>query len=179
MAQRNVPEALEEATRQGIYGPAYPIGRCLQAVRTAFAVPALYPCAAEAWLHTEHRLPDVLRSTAGAGLLAWWLGGSHGLGHVGISLGAGRLLSVDIGGAGLLRPCTYEQIAAWAPSLVWAGFSRDVNGHTVVRSKPWKPYDEPGQPMRSLLQAEAGRWPVTVTGATQDGDVPITELFRK
>lgn len=179
MAPRNVHDTIEAAIHQGIYGPAYPLGRCLQAVRTAYWVEAKYPTATDAWQHTRQRLPDVLRSTAGAGLLAWWLGGSHGLGHVGISLGAGRLLSVDIGGAGLLRPCTYEQIAAWAPALVWAGFSRDVNDVSVVRAKPWKPWEGPEEPMRSLLQAEAGRWPATVTGDTQDGAIPITRLFER
>lgn len=148
---RSWPQARQWALDQGRRGPAFQEGHCLEAVRTAWAVPSLYGSAGEAWSATRLRVAGPAGFVGNPGNLVWWVGGSHGFGHVAISLGDGDVLTVDVEGAGLLRRASFDRIARWAPDLHLAGFSRDLNGVRVLREKPWKPGESSEEHDMSLM----------------------------
>lgn len=123
-------QALARAHNQSINGPTYKAGMCLQATRKLYEVPALYPDAATARAHIEHRAVPETR-----GALVWWLGGSHGHGHVAIATGDGYCWSVDIRRPGRFDRVPIDTITReWG--LVFAGYSLDVNGVQVVPDPP-------------------------------------------
>lgn len=104
-------------------------GYCLQQVRTWCGIPARYGTAALAWANTNDRHTD-RRPPRGAPV--FWTGGSHGYGHIALSLGDrnrdGTFLvrSTDVngwGGIGTVDLGWFER--HWG--LHYAGWAWDLN----------------------------------------------------
>lgn len=101
-----------------------PPGYCLQWSRERASIGALQPDAATAWQHAFNRHPGNRKPPRGA--MVYWLGGSHGYGHIAVSLGNGKVRSTDSGGSG--RPATVDlgwPEAHWG--LSYAGWADNVN----------------------------------------------------
>ena len=112
------------AEQDGTNTPGY----CLQWCREKAGIPAMYPDAATAWRHTETGHPGALNPPRGA--LAYWTGGSHGYGHIAVSIGGGMIRSTDAGGPGKVATVPVSWPAkAWG--LPYAGWAWDVNGVTI------------------------------------------------
>jgi hypothetical protein len=81
----------------------------------------------------------------------WWLGGSHGFGHVALSDGGGYVWSTDV-----LRPGKVDRVTAASITHNWGlsyvGWSEDINGERVYvppvnpsnpDGGPWGPWPYP------------------------------------
>lgn len=132
-------------------------GYCLQQVRLWCGIPARYGDAATAWRNTNDRHPGDRKPPRGAAV--YWTGGSHGYGHIAISLGGGKIRSTDAGGSG--RVATVD--LGWVERnwhLVWAGWAWDINETTIPHPKAAKKTTPKNQPnphidsaVKSLNQA--------------------------
>lgn len=99
-------------------------GMCLQWSRERAAIAALQPDAATAWKHAHNRHPGDRNPPRGA--MVYWTGGSHGYGHIAVSLGGGKIRSSDANGSG--RPATVD--LGWverAWGMPYAGWADNVN----------------------------------------------------
>jgi len=104
------------------------VGYCLQWCREKAGIDPLYGDAATAWAHTHDRHPGALDPPRGA--LAYWTGGSHGYGHIAVSVGNGRIRSTDAGGAGRVATVPLAWVRnTWG--LPYAGWAWDVNEITI------------------------------------------------
>lgn len=103
-------------------------GYCLQQVRTWCGIPGRYPTAASAWANTNDRHTD-RRPPRGAAV--FWTGGSHGYGHIALSLGdrnrdgvtAIRSTDIGLGHVGTVSLGWIED--NW--HLHYAGWAWDIN----------------------------------------------------
>lgn len=102
-------------------------GYCLQWCRERAAIPAKYPDAATAWKNAERRHKGDRRPPRGA--MVFWTGGSHGYGHIAVSIGEGKARSTDAGGSGRVATVNLETWPAWG--LAFAGWADNVNGVTI------------------------------------------------
>lgn len=102
---------------------------CLKNVRTWLQVQAGAPTAIAAW----RAVPSDKRHnwyTPPAGVPVFWSGGSHGAGHVALSLGGGEVRSTDIRGRGTVATVSIDTIAkVWG--LTYLGWAENLNGVTV------------------------------------------------
>lgn len=99
-------------------------GYCLQWSRQRADIGALYPDAATAWRYAIHRHSGDRDPPRGA--MCYWLGGSHGYGHIAVALGGGKVRSTDAGGAGEVATVS----VGWPEShwgLPYAGWADNVN----------------------------------------------------
>ncbi len=134
-----IEKAIDHVAAQSQNGPPFRVGMCKQQTRLAYAVPSDGSgSATEAWRRTDHRL-SVAGDQAPRGALLWWTGGGLGYGHVAIADGKGGVWSVDVKRDGYWDHVPFAQIATWAPSLNWAGVSRDIDSVTVVPVPVEKP----------------------------------------
>lgn len=105
-----------------------PPGYCLQWSRERAGIAAKYPDATTAWKHTQHRHAGNRNPPRGAPV--YWTGGSHGYGHIAISLGGGRVRSTDAGGSGRVATVDLGWVEqAWG--LPYAGWAEDINDVTI------------------------------------------------
>lgn len=111
------------------------VGMCLQQSRMWADVPARYPDAATAWRNVNKKHRD---RKAPRGSIVWWTGGSRGFGHVGVSLGGGKVRSTDAGGAGKVATRTIGWFDRNWPSLKYAGWSWDINEVEIPHRAPPK-----------------------------------------
>lgn len=136
---RTVQEALTSCYRQSQAGPAFAPGMCKAQTRAAYGVPSDGSgSATAAWYRTDHRV-QITPTAAPRGALLWWTGGSEGYGHVAIADGQGNVWSVDVKRPGYWDLVPYAAIRAWAPRLLFAGVSLDIDGVQVVPSPVVKP----------------------------------------
>lgn len=101
-------------------------GYCLQWSRQRADIPALFPDAATAWRNAFHRHKGDRDPPRGA--MVYWLGGTHGYGHIAVSLGGGKVLirSTDAGGAGQVATVDLAWVEEhWG--LPYAGWADNVN----------------------------------------------------
>jgi hypothetical protein len=105
-----------------------PPGYCLQWVHQRAGIPAKYLSASEAWQHAGHKHRGDRTPPVGAAV--YWTGGSHGYGHIAISVGHGKVRSTDAGGEGRVAtvPVGWAH-RAWG--LHYAGWSSSLNGYTI------------------------------------------------
>ncbi|MGZ6768003.1 MAG: hypothetical protein ACXVEQ_17080 [Nocardioidaceae bacterium] len=102
-------------------------GHCLQWARTRAGIPGRYATAAEAARgafnkHFGGRPP--------AGAAVYYTGGSHGYGHIAISVGGGKVRSTDSGGSGRVATVGYRwPVTHW--HLHYAGWADNINGYTI------------------------------------------------
>lgn len=130
----NAQPGVEKAIASAVGSHSYPVGLCLQWVRTRWGIDVGAPNAIAAWrvVPTDKRHSFY---TPPAGVPVFWSGGSHGLGHVAISLGNGKVRSTDIGGAGTVTTVDLSVITAkW--KMTYLGWTDALNGVVV--------YKEPG-----------------------------------
>lgn len=116
----------------------WPVGYCQQYVRTAFDVGAYYGTASQAWAGAtkKHRVSHGAHCPRGVPV--FWTGGSHGYGHVALSIGNGLCISTDAGGAGVVAVVSIDSLTArWG--LSFQGWTEDINTVTVFhKPKPRK-----------------------------------------
>ncbi|MGZ4483741.1 MAG: hypothetical protein ACXVW8_05415 [Nocardioidaceae bacterium] len=103
-------------------------GYCLRWAHLRAGIPPRYPTAADAWRHATDRHPGDRRPPAGAAV--YWTGGSHGFGHIAISVGHGKVRSTDAAGEGHVATVG----VGWAHrnwGLRYAGWADSINGYTI------------------------------------------------
>ena len=99
-------------------------GMCLVQCRTWADIPARYGDAITAWLNTNQRFPGDRKPPRGS--FVFWSGGSHGHGHIAVSLGNGKIRTTDVPRSGLVTTVDLEWIERnW--HLRYAGWAWDVN----------------------------------------------------
>ncbi len=124
-------------------------GYCQQQTRIWSGIPALYGDAATAWRNTNDRHPGDKFPPRGAHV--FWTGGSHGYGHVGMSLGNQQVRSTDAGGSGIVATRHIDWFAAnWG--LPYGGWAWDNNEVTIPHDQP-KPPPPKEDPVPDYLQA--------------------------
>lgn len=105
-----------------------PPGYCLQQVRLWAGIGPDYLTATKAWYNTNDRHPGGRRPPRGS--FVYWTGGSHGYGHIALSLGKGMIRSTDSGGSGRVATVPLRWVEQhWG--LRYAGWAWDVNEVTV------------------------------------------------
>lgn len=103
-------------------------GYCLQQCRIWAGIPAMYPDATTAWKNTNDRYPGNKNPPRGSAV--YWTGGSHGYGHIAISLGNGKVRSTDAGGSGKVATVDLGWVQShWG--LPYAGWAWDINEVTI------------------------------------------------
>ena len=107
-------------------------GYCQQQTRMWSGIPSRYPDASTAWRNTNDRYPGNRNPPRGAHV--FWTGGSHGYGHVAMSLGGGKVRSTDAGGAGKVATVDLGWVeSAWG--LPYAGWACTYPPHPDVRTE--------------------------------------------
>ena len=124
IAKRDAAQTTRSAERARWNQPGY----CLNWARIRAHIPARYPDAATAWRHaSDKRRGD---RTPPPGAAVYWTGGSHGYGHIAISVGHGRVRSTDAGGMGRVATVRVGwPVRHWG--LNYAGWSDTINGYTI------------------------------------------------
>lgn len=108
-------------------------GECLRTVRQWYAIPAVFPDAAQAWEHVANPHPGDRNPPRGAPV--YWIGGSHGHGHIALSLGDGMIRSPDSGGWGVIAtvPLRWPE-THWG--LHYGGWAWSINGVSIPHGLP-------------------------------------------
>lgn len=127
-------DAVASAKAQAAAGTTFGTGLCLQRVRLAFGIAALYPDAYSAWRGAGGSAgPNTHTSTDSAppkNVPLFWRGGPHAYGHIAISAGDGTCWSTDIGGNGHWAHVRITDIhRKWG--LTYLGWSETLNGVRV------------------------------------------------
>lgn len=106
---------------------------CLQFVRMAYGLPAVYPDAGTAWDKAEHRHPTTDAGSIPPGVPVFWeMPGVAD--HVALSIGAGHCLSTDAKRRGRVDVVRIDSIGpAWGAQLL--GWTEDLNGFHVARQR--------------------------------------------
>jgi hypothetical protein len=123
-------------------------GYCLQWSRERAAIGQRYGDAATAWRNTIDRHPGDRNPPRGS--MVYWTGGASGYGHIGPSVGGGKVRSTDSGGKG--KPATVD--LEWVErnwGLTYAGWAWDVNGVTI-------PHDTGEGDDEMELGDDIGKW---------------------
>jgi hypothetical protein len=108
-------------------------GYCLQQTRMWCGIGGRYGDAATAWRNTNDRHPGD-RTNVPRGAAVYWTGGSHGYGHIALSLGNGKVRSTDAGGRGRVATVDLGWVErAWG--LRYAGWAWDINEVTIPHPK--------------------------------------------
>jgi hypothetical protein len=103
-------------------------GRCLQWSREQADIPQKYGDAATAWKHATGRRPHGGNPPRGAAV--YWTGGSHGYGHIAISVGHHKVRSSDAGGVGRVATVSINHLSKiW--HLRYAGWANSINGYKI------------------------------------------------
>jgi hypothetical protein len=124
LAPSNAALTVASAIRSTVNVP----GHCLQWSREQARIPSKYADAATAWEHARGRRAGDANPPRGA--VVYWTGGSHGYGHIAISLGHHRVRSSDAGGEGEVATVSIEHLSdEW--HLRYAGWANSINGYTI------------------------------------------------
>lgn len=126
---------------------------CLQFVRMAFDLPAVYPDAGTAWDKAERRHPTTDANTIPRGVPVFWELPSVA-DHVALSLGGGLCLSNDVKRSGRIDVVRIDAIGpAWGARLL--GWTEDLNGSRVWTPKPDAPDAPPAPAKTNVSRARA------------------------
>lgn len=106
------------------------VGMCLKTTRRFYEpdVPVGQGNAAAAFAQTRQRG----RGPAPAGAIHWWTGGAQGNGHVVLGESPTKVWTIDNVREGGVDLVTLARIERTWPALRYAGWTRDINGVTVV-----------------------------------------------
>ena len=112
-------------------------GMCLWSVQEAYAAQHLYADANEAQKHVHLNYDE----HPPRGAIVWWHSATHG--HVGISVGDGKFIGVDLVD-GHYRPGEIGVSHITAPRLAWGqtyrGWSADINGVPIPELQHHAPH---------------------------------------
>lgn len=146
---RNRKDAIAWGRRQ-VDAPVKDFTRlCLQFVRMAFDLPAIYPDAGTAWDRAERKHPTTNAKDIPAGVPVFWELPSVA-DHIALSIGNGLCLSNDVKRSGRIDIVRIDAIGpAWGGRLL--GWTEDVNGYTVYNAKPVAP-KPPKAPVRNKVE---------------------------
>lgn len=123
-ARHDAPQTAKSAKASQGNQPGY----CLRWARTRAGIPAKHMSAAVAWRHAGHKHRGDRRPPVGAAV--YWTGGSHGFGHIAISVGHGQVRSTDSGGEGRVATVGVNwPVRHWG--LRYAGWADNINGYTI------------------------------------------------
>jgi|SRR5262245_956210 len=118
----------KQSARNAINDKTNSPGYCLQQTRLWCGISSRYPDASTAWANTNDRHPGGRKPPRGAAV--YWTGGSHGYGHIALSLGDGKIRSTDAGGSGRVATVQLGWVEAhWG--LRYAGWAWDINEQTI------------------------------------------------
>lgn len=118
----------EQTARNAVNDRSNTPGMCLQQSRQWAGISARYSDASTAWRNTNNRHPGDRNPPRGAAV--YWTGGSHGYGHIAISLGGGKVRSTDAGGRGRVATVSLGWVERnWG--LRYAGWAWDINEQTI------------------------------------------------
>lgn len=124
LAPRNATRTVASAVRATVNAP----GQCLQWSREQAGIPSKYSDASTAWRHATGRRSGNANPPRGAAV--YWTGGSHGYGHIAISVGHHKVRSSDAGGSGRVATVSIRELSKkW--HLKYAGWSNSINGYTI------------------------------------------------
>jgi hypothetical protein len=124
IARSTAAQTVARAMRSTLNVP----GMCLAWSRQQAGIPSRYSDAATAWRHAIGRRPRDPNPPRGAAV--YWTGGSHGFGHIAISVGHGRVRSSDAGGQGDVATVPIHHLSVeW--DLRYAGWANSINGYTI------------------------------------------------
>lgn len=124
-----------QAVARAMKSTTYPIGMCYRWTREQFGLPAVGDRdgdgdadAVDGWKAAQHRHPGDRNPPAGVPV--FWSGGSRGHGHAAISLGGGKIRSIDAAGAGHVGTVSLGwPESAWG--LHYLGWSEDLGGALI------------------------------------------------
>ncbi|MDH2414889.1 hypothetical protein [Nocardioides sp. CER19] len=124
MARSNAAQIVAKAMHSVSNVP----GMCLVWSRHQAGIPSKYSDAATAWRHATGRRPRDPNPPRGAAV--YWTGGSHGFGHIAISVGHGKVRSSDAGGQGDVATVPIHHLSReW--DLHYAGWANSINGYRI------------------------------------------------
>lgn len=149
----NTPEVAIAAARKKTTRGTFGTGTCLKQVRLCYGVTNKYLSAAKAWAGAEHKHRS---GSAGIprGVPVFWVGGSHGYGHIAISLGDGLCETTDFvvsGGFGVAR--IDDITKRWG--LIFEGWTEDLNGVRVYTPPPPPPKVAPAAKVAPVTDYDA------------------------
>ena len=100
-------------------------GMCLAYVHDWLGIGSMYPSAISAWLNSPSKHSNDRTPPAGAPV--FWRGGSHGYGHIALSLGHGKIRSTDAPSTGLVSTVDLGWVTAhWGQ--IYLGWTEGLNG---------------------------------------------------
>ena len=125
------------------------VGQCLATVRQYFGISSKYGTAAASWYAANHKYRVHSGYAVPRGVPVYWTGGSHGAGHIALSVGGGMCLSTDWKRSGRIDYARIDDITrAW--HLNFQGYAAEINDVVV-----WKPATKLG--VVSLSNLHLGR----------------------
>ncbi|HEY5443655.1 MAG TPA: hypothetical protein VIJ87_04130, partial [Pyrinomonadaceae bacterium] len=92
---RSPEEAIATAREWSRNGTNFGSGHCLVAVRSAYNIGPKYGTASASWWAADHKHRVDGGLAVPRGVPVYWTGGSHGFGHIALSVGGGVCLSTD------------------------------------------------------------------------------------
>lgn len=151
-------------------------GMCLQWSRTRADIAALFPDAATAWRNAFHRHKGDRDPPRGA--MVYWLGGSHGYGHIAVSVGGGRVRSTDAAGAGNVATVALS----WPEDhwgLPYAGWADNVNDVRIPGVGDEMTEDDWARMERLIESVWADKMTVTQPGTGEDAQRSRQQVLRE
>jgi hypothetical protein len=123
-----MPNSAEQTAKNAEADSTNDPGYCLQQCRMWAGIGSMYPDASTAWRNTNDRHPGDMNAPRGSAV--YWTGGSHGYGHIAISVGGGKVRSTDAGGSGHVATVSIGWVHDhWG--LPYAGWAWDINEQTI------------------------------------------------
>lgn len=155
LAPRRGSAAVEWAKGQHDDGGREWQGWCLSFVRQAFECPAGVRSASDAWDNAHFKHHTTQGSHAPRAAAFFWKGGSHGFGHIVITVGGGLCWSNDIRVAGGISLVHIDEITArWGEEPM--GWTEDLNGRRIW-VKPHVPVVDLSNVRRQFFHALEGK----------------------
>lgn len=115
------------------------VGMCLYYTQEWLETPHAYPDATTQWEQAKHRHKGDKNPPKGAPV--FWTGGSHGYGHACISVGGGRIRTIDQQYSGVTSEVPLDEISRdWG--LPYGGWAEDCGGVDI----PWLRAETPPPP---------------------------------
>ena len=151
-------------------------GMCLQWSRTRADIASLFPDAATAWKHALDRHKGDREPPRGA--MVYWLGGSHGYGHIAVSVGGGMVRSTDAGGTGHVATVG----VSWPTDhwgLPYAGWADNVNDVRIPGVGDEMTEDDWDRMEKLIQSVWADQMTVTQPGSGEDTTKARQQVLRE
>jgi hypothetical protein len=152
-----VAQSAQQAKTNAARFTACEVGKCLMYTRTWLDIPSRDFSAADAW----HNIPDEFKHPGDRnppnGAPVFWLGGSQGFGHIGLSWNTGRnnFRGTDMESAGRVSTQPLSWVDVHWTSQTYAGWGEMLNGVLIPYLS--KPADWRGSGLVFVEKLEAGQ----------------------